>query len=99
MERTLNLSKKVSKPAKSDLGNSPSIRDTIYVKPVGIDEIGKNDWSLTPGRYVGVAPKEVDEDFDFEETMRVIHAELNELNAEAAELAERIAGNFEELGI
>ena len=44
-------------------------------------------------------PEEVDEDFDFEETMRAIHAEINELNAEAAELAERIAGNFEELGI
>jgi type I restriction enzyme M protein len=69
------------------------------VKLVGIDEIEKNDWSLTPGRYVGVAPEEVDEDFDFEETMRAIHAELNELNAEAVELAERIAGNFEELGI
>ena len=69
------------------------------VKLVGIDEIEKNDWSLTPGRYVGVAPEEVDEDFDFEETMRAIHAELNELNAEAVVLAEQIAGNFEELGI
>lgn len=69
------------------------------VKLVGIDEIEKNDWSLTPGRYVGVAPEEVDEDFDFEETMRAIHAELSELNAEAVELAEQIAGNFEELGI
>jgi type I restriction enzyme M protein len=69
------------------------------VKLVGIEEIEKNDWSLTPGRYVGIAPEEVDEDFDFEETMRAIHAEINELNAEAVELAERIAGNFEELGI
>ncbi len=43
--------------------------------------------------------EEVDEDFDFEETMRAIHAEINELNAEAAELAEQIAVNFEELGI
>ena len=68
------------------------------VKLVGIDEIEKNDWSLTPGRYVGVAPEEVDEDFDFEETMRGIHAELTELNAEAVELAEQIARNFEELG-
>jgi len=33
------------------------------------------------------------------ETMRTIHAKINELNAEAVELAERIAGNFEELGI
>jgi type I restriction enzyme M protein len=76
------------------------LRDVAgLVKLVGIEEIEKNDWSLTPGRYVGVAPEEVDEDFDFEETIRAIHAEINELNAEALELAERIAGNFEELGI
>jgi len=31
--------------------------------------------------------------------MRAIHAEINELNAEAVKLAEQIAGNFEELGI
>jgi hypothetical protein len=31
--------------------------------------------------------------------MRAIHAEINELNAEAVELAERVARNFEELGI
>ena len=30
-------------------------------------ELAANDWSLTPGRYVGVAPEEVDEGFDFEE--------------------------------
>ena len=48
---------------------------------------------------MGVALEEVDEDFDFEETMGAIHAKLQELNAESAELAERIAGNFEELGI
>lgn len=55
-------------------------------------------WSLTPGRYAGVAPEEVDEDFDFEEALRDIHIELQGLNAEAAELAEKIAANFEELG-
>ncbi len=48
------------------------------------------DWSLTPGRYVGVAPPEEDEDFDFE---------LADLNKEATELAARIQENFEELGV
>ena len=43
--------------------------------------------------------EEMDEDFDFEGTIRGIHAQLQELNAEAVELAGRIAGNFEELGI
>jgi type I restriction enzyme M protein len=68
------------------------------VKLVGRDQIKAHDWSLTPGRYVGVAPEEVDEDFDFEEVLRSIHIDLRELNDEAAELAARIAKNFEELG-
>ncbi len=52
-----------------------------------------------PSRYVGMAPEEMDEDFDFEKTMRTIHAELQELNAESVELADQIARNFEELGV
>jgi type I restriction enzyme M protein len=62
-------------------------------------EIAAADWSLTPGRYVGVAPPEVDENFDFEQTLRDIHVELADLNREAVELAGRIQENFEELGI
>ncbi|MCC6207506.1 MAG: N-6 DNA methylase [Gammaproteobacteria bacterium] len=69
------------------------------VKLVDIKEIEANDWSLTPGRYVGVAPEEVDEDFDFEETLREIHVELEDLNAESATLAATIKRNFEELGV
>src|SRR5512139_312786 len=69
------------------------------VKLVDRQEIEAADWSLTPGRYVGVAPPEEDEDFDFEQTFRDIHAELADLNREAAELAERIQKNFEGLGV
>jgi type I restriction enzyme M protein len=66
-------------------------------KSVTVEEIEANDWSLTPGRYVGVAAAEEDEEEDFAEKMREIHEELAELNEKAAELAQRIAGNFEEL--
>lgn len=69
------------------------------VKLVDRCEIEANDWSLTPGRYVGVAPEEVDEDFDFEEALREIHVELEDLNAESVQLAATIKKNFEELGI
>lgn len=69
------------------------------VKLVDRSEIEKNDWSLTPGRYVGVAPEEVDEDFDFEETLREIHVELEDLNAEAVQLTAKIKENFAGLGI
>ncbi len=68
------------------------------VKLVDIKDIEANDWSLTPGRYVGVTPEEEDEDFDFEESLRNIHVELEDLNAEAVKLAETIKKNFEELG-
>ncbi len=69
------------------------------VKLVDIKEIEANDWSLTPGRYVGVAPEEEDDDFDFEEALREIHVELEDLNAEAVKLAATIKRNFEELGV
>ena len=49
-------------------------------------EIEAADWSLTPGRFVGVAPAEVDEDFDFEQTLRDIHVELADLDVEASSL-------------
>ena len=68
------------------------------VKLLDREEIEEHDWSLTPGRYVGVAPEEEDEDFDFEETLRSIHIDLKGLNEEAAELARRIGRNFEALG-
>ena len=68
------------------------------VKVVALKELEENDWSLTPGRYVGVAREEEDEAFDFEETIREIHLELRGLNEEAVVLATRIDRNFEGLG-
>ena len=67
------------------------------VKRVDRATIAGHEWSLSPGHYVGVAPEEVDEDFDFEEALRSIHIDLKGLSEEAAELASRIAKNFEEL--
>jgi type I restriction enzyme M protein len=69
------------------------------VKLVDRKDIEAADWSLTPGRYVGVAPPEEDDDFDFEETLRDIHTELGDLDKEATELAAKIRENFEELGV
>jgi type I restriction enzyme M protein len=68
------------------------------VKLVDRTQIEDADWSLTPGRYVGVAPPEPDEEFDFEQTLRDIHAELADLNKEAVGLAVIIQENFEDLG-
>jgi type I restriction enzyme M protein len=76
------------------------LRDVAgLVKLVSQAEIEAGDWSLTPGRYVGVAPEEEDDNFDCEEALREIHVELEDLNAEAVRLAAIIRKNFDELGI
>ena len=66
-------------------------------KAVSVDDIAANDYSLTPGRYVGVAAVAEDDGDDFAEKLRKIHDELAELDDKAVELAARIAGNFAEL--
>lgn len=79
---------------------SAELRDIPgLVKRVSLTQIAANDWSLTPGRYVGQAPQEQDDDFDFEQALREIHIELRGLNDEAVELAAEIASSFEGLGI
>ncbi|MCF1420441.1 class I SAM-dependent DNA methyltransferase [Mangrovimonas futianensis] len=67
-------------------------------KVVSRAEIETNDYSLTPGRYVGVADQ-LDEDFDYETEMGIIKEELQVLNEEANRLAEQIQTNLEELGL
>jgi type I restriction enzyme M protein len=69
------------------------------VKVATQEQIEAADWSLTPGRYVGVAPPEPDDGFDFEQAVHDIHTELADLDKEAADLAAKIRENFEELGL
>lgn len=67
-------------------------------KAVDITEVAANDWSLNPGRYVGVA-QVIDDDFDFEGRLKEIQMEIDGLNEEAIQLAKIIKSNFEELSI
>lgn len=60
-------------------------------------EIAANDYSLTAGRYVGVAAQ-ADDGFDFEERMAEIKLELAGLDREAAVLAGTIQEHLTELG-
>lgn len=69
------------------------------VKAFTRKEIGSADWSLTPGRCVGVAPAGVNEDFGFEQAITKIHTGLAELNAEIDALPGKIQDNFADLGI
>jgi type I restriction enzyme M protein len=65
-------------------------------KVVNRKEIEGKDWSLSPGRYVGVDTA-VDEDFDYEERLSEIHIELEGLNEEAVKLAGLIQENYKSL--
>jgi type I restriction enzyme M protein len=68
-------------------------------KAVTREEIAANDFSLTPGRYVGVAANGADEEDAeaFGERMKEIHAELAELDARSVELGVLIRTNIEGL--
>ncbi|GAA3934364.1 type I restriction-modification system subunit M [Chitinophaga oryziterrae] len=67
-------------------------------KMVTQKEIEEKDWSLSPGRYVGIDIT-TDGDFDYEERLNEIHMELDGLNEEAIELAKIISENYKELAV
>jgi type I restriction enzyme M protein len=56
-------------------------------------EIEAQDWSLNPGRYVGVAERDADE-FIFTDRLEELGEELELLNAEAHVLEEQISENM-----
>jgi type I restriction enzyme M protein len=59
-------------------------------------DIEEQNWSLNPGRYVGVA-EEVEEVYDFKEKLRDLSAELTELNEKSRGLESEIALNISKL--
>jgi type I restriction enzyme M protein len=65
-------------------------------KIVNLDEVAANDYSLTPGRYVGVTLTQ-DDDFDYKARLADIQTELSELNKEAISLSKTIENNLKEL--
>ena len=68
-----------------------------FCKSASIDEIEKSGFVLTPGRYVGAAPQE-DDDEPFEDKMRHLVAQLRTQQAEGVRLDTAIARNLEALG-
>ena len=67
-------------------------------KVVNRAEIADNDYSLTPGRYVGVE-EQAEHGFDYKSEIEIIKSELKNLNDEANELAAQIQTNLDELGL
>jgi type I restriction enzyme M protein len=69
-------------------------------KAVSRDVIADNDYSLTSGRYVGVAAGALDSDDGeaFVARLKEIHADITELNDTAIVLATKIQTAFAEIG-
>ncbi|MGC8691365.1 MAG: N-6 DNA methylase, partial [Caldisericum sp.] len=68
-----------------------------FCKAVKIEEVRKNGYVLTPGRYVGVKLEE-DDDIPFKEKMKKLKAELEKYFEEGRKLEERIRENLGKLG-
>ena len=62
-----------------------------------IDDIAKQDYILTPGRYVGIEEQEDDSE-PFEEKMKRLTTELSSFFSRSHELEEQIKNNLKELG-
>lgn len=78
--------------------------DGVYADVLGlckiadVSEVKSNEWSLTPGAYVGVPPVEND-GVDFTKRMAEIHRELLSLQEESNKLMNTISQNMEEIGL
>ena len=64
---------------------------------VDTEEIAKQDYILTPGRYVGIEEQE-DDGEPFEEKMARLTGELSELFAQSHALEEEIRQKLEAIG-
>ena len=82
----------------ADAFSGGKYRDVLALCKIATrDEIKKQDWSLNPGRYVGVAPGQTLDDDEFKVKLEELQEEMEGLNAEAEQLQLRIAQNVAEL--
>ena len=70
---------------------------TGFCKSAKLEEVEKNNFILTPGRYVGIQ-EEAEDDEAFEEKMKRLTAELSEQMKEGKKLDEEIKRNLEGIG-
>lgn len=87
-----------SGPKMTEVFGDDGYKDVLGLcKVASRAEIAAQDWSLNPGRYVGVAPGEEPDREDFRERLETLQEELEGLNAEGARLQDVIAQNVAEV--
>ena len=67
-----------------------------FCKSVNLDEIAKNGYVLTPGRYVGI-PEEIDDGIPFETKLKQYSEDLNKYFEEGKKLEEEIKNNLKKI--
>lgn len=83
---------------KEVFGAKPKFADVAgFCKVATLKEIEAQGWSLSPGRYVGVAAGEAVSDEDFKEQLEKLNEELEALNTAARKLEKTIAANVAEI--
>ena len=68
-----------------------------FCAAISLDEIAKQDYILTPGRYVGIADAEEDDE-PFDDKMKRLTSELKKCFEESDQLQEEIKKNLEAIG-
>ena len=68
-----------------------------FCKVASLDDIAKNDYVLTPGRYVGLPPQK-DDGIPYEIKMKKLTSELKEQFAESDKLEAQIKDVLKEIG-
>ena len=69
------------------------------VKLVDVKELEENEWSLSPGAYVGVNANDFDDGEDFGQGMGEVMEELEALNVEALVSMEKVMSNLAGLAL
>ena len=69
-----------------------------FCKSANLEEVKKNNFVLTPGRYVGIKD-EVDDGIPFEEKIKTLTDELRDQMSEEQKLNEEIKNQLSKIGI
>ena len=91
-----HIAKIVEKFRMFERGESEEkINEVGFAKVATIEEIAKNGYVLTPGRYVGIKLEE--DETPFEEKMKIYSEELSKLLEEEKKLTEKVKEVFKAL--